>query len=52
MAENLSLFALVVGVALLLAGIGFVILALAVFGRAPAEAAAKAAAPHAAAAAG
>ena len=42
MAENLALFALVVGVALLLAGIGFVILALAVFGRAPAEATAKA----------
>ena len=52
MAENLSLFALVVGVALLLAGIGFVILALAVFGRAPAEATAKAPAPHAATAAG
>jgi hypothetical protein len=47
MAENLSLFALVVGVALLLAGIGFVILALAVFGRVPAEAAAKAPAPRA-----
>jgi hypothetical protein len=33
MAENLSLFALVVGVALLLTGIGLVILALWVFGR-------------------
>ncbi len=38
MAENLALFALVVGVALLLTGIGLLILALAVFGRAPAEA--------------
>jgi hypothetical protein len=37
MAENLALFALVVGVALLLTGVGLVILALAVFGRAPAE---------------
>lgn len=33
MAEMLSIFSIVVGVALLLAGIGFVILALAVFGR-------------------
>lgn len=33
MAENLANFALVIGIALLLAGIGFVILALAVFGR-------------------
>jgi hypothetical protein len=33
MAERLSLFGVVVGVALLLSGIGFVILALAVFGR-------------------
>jgi hypothetical protein len=38
MAENLSLFAIVVGVALLLTGIGFLILALAVFGRSRAEA--------------
>ncbi len=37
MAENLSLFAVVIGVALLLAGVGFLILALAVFGRARAE---------------
>jgi hypothetical protein len=35
MAERLSVFGLVVGSALLLSGIGFVILALAVFGRAP-----------------
>jgi hypothetical protein len=34
MAERLAVFGLVVGVALLLSGIGFVILALAVFGRA------------------
>jgi hypothetical protein len=33
MAEMLSIFSIVVGVALLLAGIGFVLLALAVFGR-------------------
>jgi hypothetical protein len=36
MAEMLSLFSIVIGVALLLAGIGFVILARAVFGRSPA----------------
>jgi hypothetical protein len=35
MAEQLSIFGLVVGVALLLTGIGLVILAFAVFGRAP-----------------
>jgi hypothetical protein len=39
MAEQLSIFGLVVGVALLLTGIGLVILAFAVFGRAPEEAA-------------
>lgn len=33
MAEQISLFSIVVGIALILAGIGFVILALAVFGR-------------------
>jgi hypothetical protein len=33
MAEQISIFAIVVGVALLLTGIGLVILALAVFGR-------------------
>jgi hypothetical protein len=38
MAEQLSLFGLVVGVALLLTGVGLVILAFAVFGRAPEEA--------------
>jgi hypothetical protein len=42
MAEQLSIFGMVVGVALLLTGIGLVILALAVFGREPAEAAAPA----------
>jgi hypothetical protein len=42
MAENLALFGLVVGVALLLTGIGLVIIALAVFGRAEATAPAKA----------
>jgi len=36
MAEQLSIFGMVVGVALLLTGIGLVILAFAVFGRAPA----------------
>ena len=35
MAERLSIFGLVVGVALFLAGVGFLTLALAVFGRAP-----------------
>jgi hypothetical protein len=52
MAENLALFALVVGVALLLTGVGLVILALAVFGRAPAETGAEASAHRAAPAAG
>ena len=35
MAERLAVFGLVVGIALLLSGVGFVILALAVFGREP-----------------
>jgi hypothetical protein len=38
MAEQLSIFGLVVGVALLLTGVGLVILAFAVFGREPVEA--------------
>lgn len=42
MAERLSVFGLVVGVALLLTGLGLVILAFAVFGRAPATATRKA----------
>jgi hypothetical protein len=42
MAEQLSIFGMVVGVALLLTGIGLVIIAFAVFGREPAEAAAPA----------
>lgn len=41
MAENLALFGLVVGVALLLTGIGLVIVALAVFGRVEAPVTAK-----------
>jgi hypothetical protein len=41
MAEQLSIFGLVVGVALLLTGIGLVILAFAVFGREPATATRK-----------
>ena len=41
MAERLAIFGLVVGFALLLSGIGFVILALAVFGRAPEKVAEK-----------
>jgi hypothetical protein len=45
MAEQLSIFGIVVGVALLLTGVGLVILAFAVFGREPAEA--KASAPRA-----
>jgi hypothetical protein len=52
MAENLALFALVVGVALLLSGIGFLILALAVFGRATADESVKARVQTAAPAAG
>jgi hypothetical protein len=39
MAEQLSIFGIVVGVALLLTGVGLVILAFAVFGREPAAAA-------------
>ena len=35
MAEQISIFSIVVGVALVLTGIGLVILALAVFGRGP-----------------
>jgi hypothetical protein len=42
MAERLSVFGLVVGVALLLTGLGFLILAFAVFGRAQQEKVAKA----------
>ena len=38
MAERLSVFGLVVGIALLLTGLGLVILAFAVFGREPAAA--------------
>jgi hypothetical protein len=52
MAENLALFSLVVGTALLLTGIGLLVLALAVFGRALAEAPAAARAGKAAPAAG
>ena len=40
MAERLSVFGLVVGIALLLTGLGLVILAFAVFGREPAAASA------------
>ena len=42
MAERLSVFGLVVGIALLLTGIGLVIIALAVFGRRPETAPARA----------
>ena len=42
MAEQLSIFGMVVGVALLLTGVGLVILAFAVFGREPAAATDKA----------
>lgn len=45
MAERLAVFGLVVGIALLLTGIGLVILALAVFGREEVEATAPARAP-------
>jgi len=38
MAERLAVFGLVIGIALLLSGVGFIILALAVFGREPATA--------------
>jgi hypothetical protein len=41
MAERLAVFGLVVGIALLLSGIGFLILALTVFGRAPEKAEAR-----------
>lgn len=41
MAERLSILAVVIGVALLLSGIGFLLLALAVFGRAPEREAVK-----------
>jgi hypothetical protein len=41
MAERLSIFGLVVGIALLLTGVGLVIVALAVFGREPATEAKK-----------
>jgi hypothetical protein len=41
MAEQLSIFGIVVGVALLLTGVGLVILAFAVFGREPRQAAAR-----------
>ena len=42
MAEQLSIFGMVVGVALLLTGVGLVILAFAVFGREPATVTRKA----------
>ena len=48
MAEQLSVFGIVIGVALLLTGIGLVILAFAVFGRAPREATAPTRATYAA----
>jgi len=48
MSEMLSIFSIVVGVALLLTGIGLVILAKAVFGRGRAEAASSAPVPGAA----
>jgi uncharacterized membrane protein YidH (DUF202 family) len=47
MAQQISIFGIVVGVALLLTGIGLVILAFAVFGRAEAAAAAETTAPAA-----
>lgn len=52
MAEQLAVFGIVVGIALLLAGIGFVILALAVFGRSAEAAAATSVVRPAAPAAG
>ena len=52
MAEMLSIFSIVVGIALLLAGIGFVILAYAVFGRRKGSAEAVSTAPAAEAAPG
>ena len=52
MAEMLSIFSIVVGIALLLAGIGFVILAYAVFGRRKGSAEAVSPAPAAGAAPG
>jgi len=52
MAEMLSIFSIVVGIALLLAGIGFVILAYAVFGRRKESAEAVSPAPAAGAAPG
>jgi hypothetical protein len=52
MAEMLSIFSIVVGIALLLAGIGFVILAYAVFGRRKGSAEAVSSAPAAGAAPG
>jgi len=52
MAEMLSIFSIVVGFALLLTGIGFVLLAYAVFGRRKSSAEAVSAAPAAGAAAG
>ena len=52
MAERLAVFGLVVGVALLLSGIGFVILALAVFGRAAEKTTEKAVVPTSVPAAG
>ncbi len=52
MAEMLSIFSIVVGIALLLAGIGFVILAYAVFGRREGSAVAVSPAPAAGAAPG
>jgi uncharacterized membrane protein YbaN (DUF454 family) len=52
MSEMLSVFSIVVGVALLLTGIGFVILAIAVFGRSSPAESAVAPAPVPGAAAG
>ncbi|HET7745179.1 MAG TPA: hypothetical protein VFK76_10605 [Gaiellaceae bacterium] len=52
MAERLAVFGLVVGTALLLSGIGFLILAFAVFGRAPEKATEKKVVPTSVPAAG